>query len=271
MRLAGPALAACLALGGALEAREVGPEALGALPPADIVILGELHDNPFHHANQARAVAALQPAALVFEMLGPEQAARITPDLREDAAALSAALGWAESGWPDFAMYHPIFTAAPQAPVVGAALPRAEVRRAFSEGAAAVFGDDAARFGLAEALPGPEKAAREQGQIAAHCNALPAEMAPGMVEAQRVRDAAFARAALEALSVHGAPVVVITGNGHARRDWGMPAALARAAPGLTVLSVGQIEAPPEVPPPYDLWLVTPPAEREDPCAAFTAK
>ena len=32
---------------------------------SDIVVLGEVHDNPAHHANQARAVAAIKPAALV--------------------------------------------------------------------------------------------------------------------------------------------------------------------------------------------------------------
>ena len=35
---------------------------------ADITVLGEIHDNPGHHANQAAIVKALQPAALVFEM-----------------------------------------------------------------------------------------------------------------------------------------------------------------------------------------------------------
>ena len=39
-------------------------------------------------------------------------------------------------------------------------------------------------------------------------------------------------------------VVVITGSGHADKTRGMPAALAVAAPDLKVLSVGQFEAPP---------------------------
>ena len=68
-------------------AAEVGPEALDSLA-GEIVVLGEIHDNPDHHLNQARAVAALDPAALVFEMLTPDQAARATPEVRGDAAAL---------------------------------------------------------------------------------------------------------------------------------------------------------------------------------------
>ncbi len=62
------------------------------------------------------------------------------------------------------------------------------------EGAAAVFGAAAARFGLDAPLPEDEQAAREAEQAEAHCGALPAEMLPGMVEAQRLRDAALARA-----------------------------------------------------------------------------
>ena len=48
------------------------------------------------------------------------------------------------------------------------------------------------------------------------------------------------------------------------------AVLARVAPQVRVLSVGQIETPAAAEQPYDLWIVTPPAPRDDPCAAFTA-
>ncbi|GGH49703.1 hypothetical protein GVY41_05850 [Frigidibacter albus] len=250
-------------------AEQIGPDALADLR-ADVVILGEVHDNPVHHAHQAQAVTALAPAALVFEMLTPEQAAAVTDANRGDAAALGAALDWEASGWPDFTMYHPIFTAAPEAKIYGAALPRDEVRRSVTEGAAVILGADAERFGLTSPLPAAEQAAREADQMAAHCNAMPAEMMPGMVEAQRLRDASLARAAVQATAETGGPVAVIAGSGHARRDWGIPAALALAAPELSVLSVGQIEAEGDVEPgqPFDVWLVTEPTPREDPCAAF---
>ncbi len=267
MRLA-LALTICLTICAAPAlGAEITPEALIGLR-ADVVILGEVHDNPAHHAHQAQAVAALAPAAIVFEMLTPEQAAAVTDANRRDAAALEAALGWQASGWPDFAMYHPIFTAAPRARVYGAALPGEDVRRAVREGAAAVFGADAARFGLTAPLPPAEQAAREAEQMAAHCDAMPAALMPGMVEAQRLRDAALARATLRAMAETGGPVAVITGSGHARRDWGVPAVLARAAPHLSVIAVGQVEAGAEAEQPFDHWIVTDPAPRPDPCAAF---
>lgn len=80
-------------------------EDLTQLPQADVIILGELHDSPIHHLNQATAVAAIAPRALVFEMLSPGQVQGLTELDRMDAETLGAALGWAESGWPDFEMY----------------------------------------------------------------------------------------------------------------------------------------------------------------------
>ena len=238
------------------------------LPPAQVVVLGEVHDNPQHHVNQAAAVAALAPTALVFEMLTPQQAARVTPALIGDGPALAEALEWEASGWPDFTLYHPIFLAAPAARVYGAAFDREAIVGTAKGGAARMFGPDAARFGLAEPLAEADLADRVAEQAEAHCGALPPGMLPGMVEVQRLRDAGLARAALKALEETGGPVAVITGNGHARTDRGLPAALAVAAPEVTILTLGQFEAPPEGDPPFDLWLVTAPAERDDPCAAF---
>ncbi|MBM9595260.1 ChaN family lipoprotein [Rhodobacteraceae bacterium MCCB 386] len=242
-------------------------DALEDLPPADVVILGEYHDNPTHHRNQAAAVEALQPRALVFEMLTPGQAEKAVPDLRPDADALGAALAWEESGWPDFVMYHPIFAAAPEAVVFGGALPPGQVRAAVGGSAAATFGAEAARYGLDRPLAADEQATREEEQGTAHCGAMPVGMLPGMVEAQRLRDAALARAVLEALDATGGPVALITGNGHARLDRGVPVYLEAARPGLSVLSIGQLEAA-EDDAPFDLWVVTEAADRPDPCAVF---
>ena len=253
-----------------LAASPIAPADLpGALAGWPVVLLGEVHDNAEHHRVQAEAVAALRPRALVFEMLSPEQAALVTPALRNDPAALAAALRWETSGWPDFAMYHPIFLAAPEAQVFGAALPRDQVRSAFVSGAAAALGPDAARYGLDRALEPADQAAREALQQQAHCGALPDTMLPGMVEAQRLRDAALARAVVQAMAATGGPVAVITGTGHVRKDQGIPAALSVAAPGLRVLAVGQLEADPGPDAPFDLWVVTAPQPRPDPCAAFT--
>ena len=261
--LAGLFLVAALAA----EAREVHVSDLARVE-ADVLILGEVHDNSEHHVNQATAVAALRPRALVFEMFGPSEALEITPARRRDADRLAHVLGWEDSGWPDFTMYYPIFVAAPDAVIFGGALPHGEVRRAVEEGAAAVIGGSAGLFGLDAPLDPEEQAIREAGQMAAHCDALPEEVLGGMVEAQRLRDAALARAVIAAMAETGGPVALITGNGHARKDWGVPRMLARALPDATVYALAQMEDWPEEDAPYDAWIVTEPAPREDPCKAF---
>ena len=264
------ALALCAALACPAGAREIGAEALDSLPQVDVVVLGEVHDNPAHHAHQARAVRAVKPAALVFEMLQPVHVAALPDDL-SDSAAIEAATEWEARGWPDFDMYFPIFAAAEGARIYAGDVPRSVIRKALRDGAPAAFGADAARFGLTDPLPPEVQAAQERALLAAHCFAMPKEALPGMVEAQRLRDAVLAQAALAALDETGGPVVVITGAEHARTDIGVPALLRAAAPAVTVLSVGQMESAPETRPPHDLWIVTDGvADRGNPCAAFGA-
>ncbi|MGK7754479.1 MULTISPECIES: ChaN family lipoprotein [unclassified Roseovarius] len=232
-----------------------------AQPAADIVILGEVHDNPDAHLGQAAAIAELQPTAVVFEMLTADEAARVDVDrsLAEEA--------WTTSGWSDFDIYAPIFDALSEARIIGAAAPRDSVRTVYTEGAAKIFGPDAALYGLDTALPADQQSTREEMQFAAHCEAMPRDMMAGMVAVQRYRDAVFARAALEALERHGPPVAVIAGNGHARTDWGIPAMIARAAPEVTTHSIGFVEA--ETNAPFDETRIVPTAPRDDPCATLT--
>jgi uncharacterized iron-regulated protein len=260
-----------------LRAAVVTADQLVLLAGADVVILGEVHDNPHHHQNQAELVHALQPAALVFEMLTQTQSDQATGAVRRDAAALEQALGWAGTGWPDFSLYAPIFLAAPTAQLFGANLPRALVRKSITDGAADVFGPDAPLYGLTTPLSKEDQTAQEAEQMAAHCNALPETLLPGMVEAQRLRDAALARAVIRArAATGGGQVVVITGNGHARTDWGLSVPLSRVlageaptdTPAPIILAVGQFETAAPDDPPFDLVLVTDAVERDDPCAAF---
>ncbi|WP_299966655.1 ChaN family lipoprotein [uncultured Roseobacter sp.] len=244
-----------------------------AVPPpafsADVVFLGEQHDNPAHHRVQAEWTAEISPAALVFEMLTPEQAARITPENRRSQSDLAVVLEWEAAGWPDFAMYFPIFAAAETAAIYGAGVPRDQVRGLMGQHLTAVFGaEDAARFGLDQPLPEDEQQAREALQADAHCDALPEEMLPLMVSVQRLRDAALARAALEARSETGGTVVVITGNGHARSDWGAPALLQAAAPDLVVFALGQGEAGQAPAGGFDTVVDGESVDRGNPCDAF---
>ncbi|NDW45143.1 ChaN family lipoprotein [Ruegeria sp. PrR005] len=241
-------------------------DVLNDMRQADVVILGETHDNPQHHLVQAEAVTALAPSAVVWEMLSEEGAARLTRKAVQDPEELARILRWAELGWPPLAMYLPVFQAA-DAPVYGALVPRTAARAAMETGAAAALGADAARFGLGVSLSDEEQAAREADQQASHCNAMPPEMLPKLVAVQRLRDAVLARAILRAREETGGPIAVITGNGHARSDRGIPVFLSRVQPGLRVFTLGQSEEG-AIEGTFDAVIDSPAAPREDPCAAF---
>jgi uncharacterized iron-regulated protein len=100
-----------------------------------------------------------------------------------------------------------------------------------------------------------------------------------MVRVQRARDAVMAdnlvRAA-EVGAIDGA--VLITGNGHARNDGGVPAAIARLRPGARRFSLAFLEVEPGLDEvatyaadygaaalPFDAVWFTPRVDDEDPC------
>lgn len=212
---------------------------------ADLVVVGEIHDQPAHQQMQAALIAAIRARAAAFEMVPAEKTEALAalraapggPTAADDAAKAAA-------GWDRYiAWAPPIAALAPGAPAIGAGQPRAALRKAVMEGSgAAAFDGDAARFGLDMPLPDDMQAAMVEEQVEAHCGALPAAMAPGMVEAQRLRDAAFAAALLaarEAGDPEAGPPVLVTGNGHARRGRGSPRYLSAAAPELSVFVIGQ--------------------------------
>ncbi|MGP6087527.1 ChaN family lipoprotein [Antarctobacter jejuensis] len=248
MRLA--ALIICLA-GSALA--DVGP---------DIVILGEVHDNPDAHLGQAAALADLQPTAVVFEMLTHEEAQKADADRSRIEEA------WTASGWRDFPIYAPIFDALGAARIIGAAAPRDTIWSVYSDGPAGLFGPDAPLYGLDVALSADQQDLRETLQFEAHCQAMPIEMMAGMVDVQRYRDAVFARAALEALETFGPLIAIVAGNGHARTDWGIPAQIARVAPKVTTHAIAFVKAPTDTP--FDEIRIVPETERDDPCASLTS-
>jgi len=258
---------------------ETGEAALiEALGRARIVVLGEMHDNRVHHARQAQIVEALQPGGIAFEMVPEASEEGIQVFLAQGGARgeIGPAIGWAKLRWPDWKMYKPVFEAARGAYVAGGGVPKPELRRAMKEGAGTVYGVGADGLGLDQPLDPATQIEVEDEMIASHCNKLPREVASGMVESQRLRDARFAAATLRALdNAANGRAVLITGNGHARTDRGVPLYLRLAAPRLAVLSVGMIELPPGRDPqeaaaglPFDYVWFSEPAKREDPCAAF---
>lgn len=255
-----------------------------AVAAADVVLLGETHDNVDHHLLQARLVrtvlASGRRPALAFEMLTADQQPTVDAALARsprDPDALAKAVSWKKSGWPDFELYRPIFQAGLDAgvPVIAANLPRKLVREVVSKGAEALDAPLRARLARDEPLPPPLLESLRAEMRESHCGALPESLLDPLVLAQRARDAEMA-ARIEGAGARGA--ILVTGRGHARTDRGVPLYLRADAPGRKVVAVAFFEVeldakepqayaePGESGPlPYDFAVFTPGEEREDPC------
>lgn len=244
-----------------------------------IVLLGELHDNAEHHRQRAqvlrRALAAGWRPAIAMEQFDRERQADIERARREkprDAQqvidAASPAKGARGGNW-NWEYYRPFIALALEydVPLIAANLSGADTGRIVREGYAAVF--DAGtlrRLRLDVAVPAAVQAAQEREIDNGHCNALPAKTLPAMARAQFARDAVMG----EIMSQHAARgIVLIAGNGHVRRDIGVPHWLSPDLRART-LAVGYLERQSAVAldAAFDVVVRTMPATREDPCIAF---
>jgi len=247
-------------------AGEVVPEAeaLARVAHAETLLLGEKHDNPDHHRLQAELLAAQRPASVVLEMLDLDQdvSAATTP------AELATTVGWEESGWPEFAMYEPVFAQAYglKARVVPGNPPHDLLMAAMRGGLASLPPDDLAGMDLSATSTPSERERLEQDIVASHCGHAPAAMVNMMVQGQELKDRSLARALEQALP----PRALIAGHGHTRRDGGVPVYLSSAPLVVHFQEVGDEALTPSE---YDLagadlvWF-TARVDDLDPCERF---
>ena len=258
------------------------PQALAdAMRGAAVVLLGEVHDNAAQHALRAaaleRLVAAGARPAIAFEQLDRERQADVERARRErpgDADWLIAQAAGPGSGW-DWSMYRPFvrLALAHDLPIVAANLSRADASRVMREGYGAAFdAPTRARLGLDDAPP-PLLEAHEREVEAGHCGLMPARLLAPMARAQLARDAALS---LAIAPWAGRGVVLLTGNGHARADIGvprwLPATLREGTRSIGLLEAdgGRILGGPPADA-FDRVVATPAAPREDPCVALRAR
>ena len=247
---------------------------------ADVVYLGEQHDNPAHHAHQRAILDALLATGarpvVAFEMLEEDQQPLLERAVTEARSAdeLERRLGWRARGWPDFSMYWPLFEVAARErlAVVALDLDRAVTRRIAREGLASLGSSATALTSLL-----PTDGAREAGIARTirdgHCGLLPEARLPAMVAAWHARNVTMARRLAAALE-RGRPVVVIVGRGH-QDAGGLPAQLDVLRPRTRQLVVSLVELPAGERPESVVagtagevvWL-TPAVERGDPCAGL---
>jgi uncharacterized iron-regulated protein len=271
--LAAPALASA-------QREDFGEQALAEeMARRPVVLLGEVHDNAAQHATRAAALRRLLAGgarpAIAFEQFDRERQADIdrarreTPPADKTLAEHVIEQARPARGW-DWRLYRPFVELALEydLPIVAANLSRADAMRVATQGFAAVF-DEAtrARFAL-DALPPALLAAHEKAVDDGHCNRMLADALPALARAQIARDLALAEA-IRPYFARG--VVLLTGNGHARKDIGVPFFLTEAERAQAI-AIGLLERDkPEEgdwAQRFDVAFSTPVQGRDDPCATI---
>ncbi|WP_193187850.1 ChaN family lipoprotein [Nisaea sediminum] len=191
------------------------------------VLLGEKHNNPEHHLIQARLLARMvdlgRRPALVWEMI-PRGKQPAIDDLAAggdtDPDRFAEAVGWAESGWPDWKYYRPIAEVALAAglPMVAGNIDRGTVGQLANDPENADPGLTDA-FHLNAPLPEEVRNAVEEAVYRGHCELVPRDRLAPMIRVQIARDASLAEAMVRAAATADG-AVLIAGGQHARRDIG---------------------------------------------------
>jgi uncharacterized iron-regulated protein len=213
-----------------------------AVADADYALLGETHTIARHHRLQARLLAAAareRRPAVVLEMVARDTQAAI--DAWRSAGAeperFGKAVDWSQRGWPEWAIYQPIVEVAVARDLpIRAGAPSAEiVRRVGQEGLQRLPAQRRRSLGLDKALPDAADERLRKTLKAAHCGSHSAVPIDRMVAVQRLRDAHMAER-MRASGDGGA--MLIAGNGHTRRDFGVGPYLSRQASTVSVALIG---------------------------------
>lgn len=230
------------------------------------LLMGEVHDHAGVHRLRLAELQAMVEAgwrpAIAMEQFDTSSQARLADAQARcglDATCIIDAAG-GRSGW-DWAFYAPVIVLAQRhgLPLLAANLSRdAAMTIARGQKLEGKDGERLARYpeAPAEVLAGQIEAVRR-----GHCDLLPAKLLPGMARAQIARDQMMADVVLEA----GRDAVLLAGNGHLRKDIGVPHWLPPGA----FESIAYVEAPSPAGH-YDREYLLPPEPREDPCAALAA-
>ena len=250
------------------------PDALArAMAGHRIVLLGEVHDNAAQHALRAAALRRLlakgSRPAIAFEQFDRDRQPDIDRARRERPGDPDYLIAQAKGkeGWP-WELYRPFVALALEydLPIVAANLSRADTMRVAVDGWTAVFDPATQRALRLDALPVAFERKHEAAIASGHCNLLPPEALAPQARAQMARDIVIA-GSIRPQFDRG--VVLLAGNGHVRRDIGVPHWLT-AEELRRAVSIGLLERDDDPPGPeaaaeFDVWAITEAAAREDPC------
>lgn len=253
-----------------------------SLEKADVVILGEIHDDPTCHRMQIDIIRNLiskgRAPALYFEMLTDREevahenfvrtwAANPNDSSTIKDAARKDILTWESRGWPVWDAYAPIFQLADRNGLpVRHADPSPELMRNIRRfGLLAIPKQLRVRLfeNLKEGELGELSQRLTRSITDAHQQESNSSGRAGLIQAQMTRDAYIAFR----LSQTERPAALIAGVEHARKDHGVPFHLERRAPHLNIATIalcGSLppvqESPPSTPLPFDFYWPANPGE-----------
>lgn len=264
-----------------------------ALAKARFVLLGEIHDNAVHHLWQAWSISVLGAkrsgdGIVALEMVRTDRASHITRFYEtrggvakaNDAGGFAHAVGWMAGGWQDFKIYAPVIEAALES---GFRLKAADTpihlnRLVGRSGFVEFSATRRSELALDRDLNAQLQNDLDEDIKVGHCNLLPDRMLANMANVQRLRDAAMADVLLKNSAGTARLAILIAGNGHVRRDRGVPWYLERrGVAGKDILVVGTAEVDNvnakrlnekfegRLGALYDFVIVSPVVERADPC------
>jgi uncharacterized iron-regulated protein len=248
------AMALCAALACSAQAATRLPASADALAQAmqgaRVVLLGEVHDNAVQHALRAQALRKLVESgarpAIAFEQFdrGAQEAIERARRERPRDADYLIAQGKGVPSWR-WDLYKPYIALALEygLPVVAANLASSDAMKI-------------AMGSTAPDSPATLLRAQEDAVRRGHCDLLPPDAIPGMARAQVARDRTLAQA-IAPYTSRG--VVLLTGNGHARKDIGVPHWLSAPSTSIALLEDDEDAAG------FDYYVVTERADRPDPC------
>ena len=266
------------------DARRVDEQRLSdALRAARNRLLGEVHDNPDHHAIQLDQLRRLADSGLTpvvaFEQFDRDHDAALQERLaggKVTAEDVASAVRFDRSGW-NWDFYRPLVEIALRhgMPLRAANLSSSATARIVKEGLQMLGAERMAALKLENVWSVERERALRREIFEGHCAALPEQSVARMAAAQRARDATLAEALL-ASGPDGA--VLIAGNGHVRRDLAVPLYLRPAGDATCAIGILEVEAGKKNPrdyleggvslPPFDFVCFTPAWARPDPCAGF---
>ena len=241
--------------------------------PADIklfsvLLLGEVHDNAEQHQQRAARFKALLEAgarpALLLEQFDRERQADIDKAIvqgKDADALIAAATSETKTGW-NWAFYKPFISLALQyqLPVIAANVSRSDASRIYTQGLLA--------NGFIADIPDDIGKEQTKEILQSHCGLIDNKQAAQMSNIQVARDQFMARQ-IQVYQSRG--VVLLAGNGHVRKDIGVPRWLPTSVLNNTRV-VGYLEAlgstSTKTSLSFDEVITTTEQKRSDPCESM---